>query len=158
MFAGPTTRQRHIDIQPDLTNNTVAAAAYVGRKGTHLMLQRNINQLFAVAGAANPFHPGRPLSSTICNTVSGAWTNSVAGVVNGQTVTGRTAQDLAVACGSSPADPYRPSQGYSNITLIEPQGNSSYNSMQVSVRRTAAKSQLTLLHVGTLHGRFFRPL
>jgi hypothetical protein len=90
--------------------------------------------------------PGQPLTDGICGTVTGAWTPGVSGVVNGKTLTGQPAQNLAVACGSNPANPYRIYQGYSDITLIEPQANSSYNALQVSARRTAARSQFTLAY------------
>lgn len=140
----PYNQQWHLDIQHDLFKNTVGTIAYVGSKGTHLVWQRDINQLYPVT--QNPFHAGQPLTDTECNTVTGAWTPGVSGVVNGQTLTGATAQSLAIACGASPADPYRKYVGYSSINLIEPQANSSYNSMQVSVRRTAAHSQFTLAY------------
>jgi hypothetical protein len=66
-------------------------------------------------------------------------------VVNGKTLTGLAAQDLSVACGN-PADPYRQYAGYSTIALIEPQANSDYNALQVSVRRTAGRSMFTLAY------------
>jgi hypothetical protein len=136
--------QWHFDVQHDLFSNTVGSISYVGSKGTHLVWQRDINQLLPAAN--NPFQPGQPLTSAICNTVTNAWTPSVSGVVNGQTVTGATAQNLAVACGSSPADPYRPYTGYSSINLIEPQANSIYNSLQVSLRRSVGRAQVTLAY------------
>ncbi|HLH04878.1 MAG TPA: carboxypeptidase regulatory-like domain-containing protein [Bryobacteraceae bacterium] len=142
----PYNQQWHFDIQHDLAANTVGTIAYVGAKGTHLTLQRDINQLYPVSPADNPFYPGQPLTTAICNTVTNAWTPQVSGVVNGRTLTGQAAQDLSVACGSSPADPYRKYQGYSSITLIEPQANSSYNALQISARRTAAHLQLTLAY------------
>jgi hypothetical protein len=66
--------------------------------------------------------------------------------VNGKTLTGQAAQDLAVACGSSPADPYRHYQGYSTITLVEPEANSIYNALQVAIRRQSARSQFNIAY------------
>ncbi len=140
----PMIQQWHLDLQHDIMKDTVGTLAYVGAKGTHLVWQRNINQLHPTS--SNPFQPGQPLTDAICGTVTGAWTQAVSGVVNGQTITGPTAQNLAVACGSSPADPYRQFIGYSGITLIEPYANSDYNAMQVSVRRTAGRSMFTLAY------------
>jgi hypothetical protein len=142
----PYNQQWHFDIQHDLFSRTVATVAYVGSKGTHLSLQRDINQLFPVSQSQNPFAPGQPLTDTECNTVTGAWTPGVTGVVNGKTVTGQVAQDLAVACGANPADPYRKYKGYSTITMIEPQANSIYNALQVSMRRQAARSQFSVAY------------
>ena len=140
----PYVQQYHFDLQHDIAKDTVATIAYVGSKGTHLSWQRDINQLQPVTN--NPFQPGQPLSATQCNTVNGAWTPNVTGVINGQTVSGVTAQNLAVACGASAADPYRPYIGYSNITQIEQGANSSYNALQVSAHRNAKYGQFTLAY------------
>jgi hypothetical protein len=140
----PYVQQWHFDVQHDIAKDTVATIAYVGSKGTHLSWQRDINQLYPTSN--NPFQPGQPLTSAICGTVTGAWTQNVSGVVNGQTITGPTAQNLAVACGSSPADPYRQYLGYSNITQIDWGANSSYNALQISARRTASHAQFTLAY------------
>jgi hypothetical protein len=141
----PYVQQWHVDLQHDIMKDTVGTLAYVGAKGTHLVWQRNINQLHPLSPSANPFRPGQPLTDAECNTVTGAWTQGVSGVVNGQTLTGAAAQDLSVACGN-PADPYRQYTGYSTIALIEPEANSSYNAMQISVRRTAGRSMFTLAY------------
>jgi hypothetical protein len=140
----PYVQQWHFDVQHDIARDTVMTVAYVGSKGTHLSWQRNINQLQPISN--NPFQPGQPLTSAICNTVTGAWTPNVMGVVNGTTLTGVAGQNLAVACGSSAADPYRPYLGYSNVTLIEPQANSIYNALQISARRTVSHAQFTLAY------------
>ncbi len=142
----PYNQQWHLDIQHEITKDTVATVAYVGSKGTDLMLERDINQLHSVPASQNPFQPGQVLTPAICGTVSGAWSNAVTGVVNGTTLTGQAAQDLSVACGSNAADPYRQYQGYTSIPLIEPGANSSYNALQISARRTAARSQFTLAY------------
>ena len=140
----PYVQQWHLDVQHKIMKDTVATLAYVGSKGTHLVRQRDMNQLHPTS--SNPFQSGQPLTDAECSSVTGAWTPDVSGVVNGNTITGATAQNLAVACGANPADPYRPYIGYSTISLIEPQANSSYNSMQVSARRTASILSFTLAY------------
>ncbi|MBZ5594832.1 MAG: carboxypeptidase regulatory-like domain-containing protein [Acidobacteriia bacterium] len=140
----PYMQQWHIDVQHDLFKNTVGTISYVGSKGTHLVWQRDINQLYPIS--QNPFQPGQPLTDAQCNTVTGAWTPQVSGVVNGQTLTGAAAQNLAVACGKSPADPYRKYIGYGNVTLIEPQATSIYNAFQASVRRSVGRSLFSLAY------------
>lgn len=141
----PYVQQWNVDIQHDLARNTVATVAYVGSKGTHLSDQRDINQLIPVPRNINPFAQGQPLTSADCNTIANYGTPAVTGVVNGRTVGGLVAQDMSVACGNA-ADPYRPYQGYNNITYIEQEANSIYNALQVSLRRTAGWSQITLAY------------
>jgi hypothetical protein len=140
----PYVQQWHFDVQHDIAKDTVLTVAYVGSKGTHLTWQRDINQLQPVTN--NPFQPGQPLTAAQCNTVTNPWTPNVSGVINGQTVTGVTAQDLAVACGSSAADPYRPYIGYNNITLVEQGANSIYNALQVSAHRNSRYAQFTMAY------------
>lgn len=142
----PYVQQWHLDLQHDIMRNTVGTISYVGSKGTHLSWQRDINQLYPTSASENPFALGQPLTDAQCNTVQNAWTPAVSGVINGKTVTGQTAQNLAVACGASPADPYRQFQGYSTITLIEPEANSIYNALQVALRRVGARAQFTLAY------------
>jgi len=139
----PYIQQWHIDIQHDLFKNTVGTISYVGSKGTHLVWVRDLNQLYPVS--QNPFQPGQPLTSAMCNTVTGAGTPGVAGVINGQTVTGLVAQNLSTACGNS-ADPYRPYTGYNNISLVEPEANSIYNALQMTVRRTVGANIFSLAY------------
>ena len=67
------------------------------------------------------------------------------GTVNGVAPTGPAAIQFSVACGSSP-DPYRPYRGYGTITSLEPQANSSYNSLQVAVRRHIGRLNFDLAY------------
>jgi len=140
----PYIQQWHFDVQHTLFENTVGTISYVGSKGTHLTWQRDLNQLFPVS--QNPFQPGQALNqSAVCGTLAGIGTPGVSGIVNGHTVTGVTAQDLSVACGNS-ADPYRPYVGYNNITLVEPQANSIYNALQMTLRRSVGSSMFSVAY------------
>ncbi len=128
----PYVQQWHLDIQHDIYKNTVATVSYVGSKGTHLTLQRDLNQLHAVAAADNPFLAGQPITQDICDTF----------VVNGSPVTGAALNNLEVACGADP-NLLRPNyMGYGSITRIDPVANSNYNALQVSVRRTTGRLTL----------------
>jgi hypothetical protein len=63
--------------------------------------------------------------------------------VNGVTVTGHALNNLMVACGADP-NPLRPNFfGYGTITSIEPQANSNYNALQMSLRRTTGRLTLS---------------
>ena len=66
-------------------------------------------------------------------------------MVNGVTLTGQAATNLAVACGNDP-NPYRNYQGYGSITSLEYGANSSYNALQVALRRTGAKFQFNVAY------------
>ena len=131
----PYVQQWNLSVQRELVRGTVLTAAYVGSKGTHLMLQRDINQLYPITQSQNPYHPGQPMLQSDCDS----------GTVNGVAPTGAAAVQFAVACGSSP-DPYRPYRGYGTITSLEPQANSSYNALQVSARRHVGRLNVDLAY------------
>jgi len=128
----PYVQQWHFDIQKELPSNIVTTLSYVGSKGTHLTLQRNLNQLFAVPLADNPYAPGQAISQNDCDTMT----------VNGQPVTGQVANNLSVACGSNP-NVLRPIAGYGDITRLEDTANSIYNALQFSARRTVGSLNLS---------------
>ncbi len=125
----PYVQQWNLSVQRELSKGTVLMLAYVGSKGTHLSLQRDINQLSPISAAQNPYPAGQAMTQADCDN----------GTVNGVAPTGQAAIQFGVACGNSP-DPYRPYRGYGSITSLEPQANSNYNSFQVSAHR----------HVGAL--------
>src|SRR5581483_4179394 len=133
----PYMQQWHLDIQRQVFKDTVLTTSYVGSKGTHLTLQRNLNQLLPIPVNQNPFQPGQSLSSTdACSS----------GTVNGVAVTGAAANNLAIACGNSGPDPFRPFLGFGDITSIEEAANSNYNALQVQVRRTSGPLTLDLAY------------
>lgn len=131
----PYVQQWNFSLQHEFPSNTVVTVAYAGSKGTHLTDQRDINQLFPVSSSQNPYLPGQVINtSTDCG-----------GTVNGIPVTGPAANNLSVACGNSP-NPYRPYAGFGNITALEDQANSTYNSLQVSARRNVGRLTLSFAY------------
>jgi hypothetical protein len=106
--------------------NTVATVSYVGSKGTHLTLQRDINQIFSLPVSQDPYGPGQPLDCTL-------------------TLTGRPAINQSVACGGNP-DPLRPFTGFGNITAFEDGANSIYNALQISVRHNVGRLTYSLAY------------
>jgi len=144
----PYMQQWHFDIQHELPGHTVVTVGYVGSKGTHLGLQRDLNQMYPVAASLNPYGPGQPITSADCNGITLDPATAIATATPGSGTTYHAAQtggwanNLAVACGNT-ADPYRPFQGVHTITRLENQANSSYNALQVSGRRSIGSLNLT---------------
>ncbi len=61
----PYAQQWSFGIQRELHKSVVVNVAYVGSKGTHLTVERQLNQLHPFTGA-NPFGPNEPLTITDC--------------------------------------------------------------------------------------------
>jgi hypothetical protein len=131
----PYMQQWHLDVQRELMHSTVIDVSYVGTKGTHLTLQRDINQLQPTPTSQNPYLPGQAMTANDCNT----------GLVNGAAPTGQAAINFNVACGGDP-DLFRPYQGVSSITSLEEGANSIYNALQVSVKRTVGRLNFSLAY------------
>jgi hypothetical protein len=141
----PYVQQWHVDVQRELIRNTVATLAYVGAKGTHLTLQHELNQLAPVPAAANPFLPGQPITDDVCNSQGGGVLHPNF-QVNGQTVTGPTAINLAVACGNDP-DFFRTQYyGLGSIQRVESTANSNYNALQFALRKTSGALTLDVAY------------
>ena len=131
----PYVQQWNVNIQRELAKETVMTVAYVGSKGTHLSLQRDINQLYPISPSQNPYPAGQAMTTADCNN----------GTVNGVVPTGAAGNQFSVACGGDP-NPYRPYQGYGSITSLEPQANSIYNALQVSAHRHIGRLSLDLAY------------
>jgi hypothetical protein len=136
----PYVQQWHLDVQRELIRNTVATISYVGAKGTHLTLQHELNQLHSTPASENPFLPGQPITAAVCSSQGGTFLEPTF-VVNNQTITGQPAINLTVACGNDP-DPFRPYYSVGDIQRFDPEANSNYNGLQISVRKTSGKLTL----------------
>ena len=143
--AWPYVQQWHLDLQRDLMRNTVATLAYVGAKGTHLTLQRELNHLPLVSPDQNPFLPGQAITDDICSSQTGDIL-APAFTVNGHGVLGQPAINLAVACGNDP-DLFRTSfPGLGSIQRVESVANSNYNALQFSLRKTSGALTLDVAY------------
>lgn len=153
----PNVQQWHLDWQQEVAKTTVATISYVGSKGTHLAEQSNLNQLFPVQAAQNPFKPGESYGGNECSgsvdargvptnakTPSGVPINYVAGV-NGGLPSGPAVNVGIAECGVDP-DAFRPFPGYSNITFLRPGASSIYHALQLAVRRTVGTLQLSVAY------------
>jgi hypothetical protein len=141
----PYVQQWHLDVQRELIRHTVATLAYVGAKGTHLTLQREMNQLPVIPATQNPFLPGQPITDDICNSQAGS-TLKPSFRVNGKRVRGQPAINLAVACGNNP-DLFRINyHGLGSIQRVEGVANSNYNALQFSLRKTTGALTLDVAY------------
>ncbi|MGA2133609.1 MAG: Plug domain-containing protein [Bryobacteraceae bacterium] len=142
----PYMQQWNLNVQREISKGTVMSVAYVGSKGTHLSLQRDINQLYPISSSQNPYPAGLAMQgpATLPSgvTIPGDCAN---GTVNGVTPTGAALNQFNVACGGDP-DFYRPYQGYGSITSLEPQANSIYNALQVAAHRHVGRLSLDLAY------------
>jgi hypothetical protein len=132
----PYMQQWNLSIEREIFKNTVLQAGYVGSKGTHLAAQLDANQLTPLPASQNPYSAGEPIvtdgsTGQIPNTDCNALT------VNGNPVTGAALTHLSIACGNDPS-PFRKYVGFGTLTSKYYGADSSYNSLQISVRRTIA--------------------
>jgi hypothetical protein len=131
----PYVQQWNVNVQREVAKNTIVTIAYVGSKGTHLSLQRDLNQLVPISNSQNPYPAGQAMTQADCNS----------GLVNGVAPTGQAGIQFQVACGSSP-DPFRPYRGFGTITSLEAQANSLYNSLQISAHRHVGRLSFDLAY------------
>jgi len=161
----PYVQQWHFDFQHDLARGTVATMSYVGSTGVHLTRAYELNQIAPVSNSMNPYGPGQVITPFDCAGITVASTagspatatagsyplidsngNSVSGSTTYTTTqTGGWANNLAVACGSSP-NPYRPYVGFGSIGRKDETASSNYNALQLSVRRSVGNLQLNLAY------------
>jgi hypothetical protein len=138
----PYVQQWHLDIQQELTRNTVATLSYVGSKGTYLNRSTNLNQIPGLPAALNPYQPGEAINFDTSDPTSDCNTGTTS---NGVPVTGQAATNLTIACGGDP-NPFRKYLGYSDINHLEYASSSIYHALQGSVRRSMGSLQLSLAY------------
>jgi hypothetical protein len=138
----PYVQQFHLDIQRQIMKNTIATISYVGSRGTHLVLQNDLNQIHDLPASQNPFPKGAPITGDVCNN------DTVDGTPNGTPITGDALTHLNISCGNVVSvDLYRQNYpGWDTIDGIGYGASSSYNSLQVSGRRQARNLELTLAY------------
>jgi len=148
----PYVQQWSFTVQRELPDSMVATFGYVGSKGTHLTVERNLNQLPPVPASGNPYSPGEPFIPVTsfyppvgdCQSYSGTGTFSLPnGAVIGP---GSPAfNNMLSACygyttssgGFPDPNTYRPYMGLGEIISLENSANSTYNGFQTTLRRTA---------------------
>jgi len=153
----PYVQQWHFDVQHEIARSTVATVSYVGSKGTRLTRESDLNQLYPAS--PNPYTFGQTFTGAECganpdayNVPQNAVTPSGAPIpytpgVNGGPPSG-PAVNVAVAnaCVPAGADPFRPYPGYGSIAWLQTAAASSYNALQVLLRRSAGGLDLNVAY------------
>jgi Carboxypeptidase regulatory-like domain len=143
-------QQWSFGIQREFARTFVVNLAYVGSKGTHLTVERQLNQLLPLPANQNPFGPNEPLTIADCTVpASGFNTNPGDGTTAFQLQDGTqvTPQNpayvhLQAACtnpnipnvNSLPGHPY---PGLGKVLALQNVADSSYNALQATLRRTS---------------------
>lgn len=144
------SQQWSLSIQREIPHDFVATFAYVGSKGTHLTVERQLNQLAPVAPQNNPFAANEPI---IISTAAGpgdcsnrnTLTDPVFILQNGTTVSAQNpaSVNLQIACqGESQTNyipltnTFRPYPGIGEIFSLQNVADSHYNAFQTTLRRT----------------------
>jgi len=133
----PYMQHWSVEVQRLLGSKTVISAGYFGSKGTHLIGGFELNEI----------RPGVALNSQ-CVANGSASTLQTPGVVTVPCqVAGTYFGGSAGGVSSNILDQIRPFRGYRSITMITPQFNSNYHSLQVmGQRRFGGASQINVAY------------
>ncbi len=150
----PYAQQWSFGFQRELPSSIVLNLAYVGSRGTHLTVERQLNQLAPLPASENPFGPNEPLTITDCtvlpNGQAGTPSNAPGDGVhpfalqNGTQVapSNPAYQYLQAACTNPNIPnvnslPGRPYPGLGRVLSLENVANSTYHAFQGAMRRTS---------------------
>ena len=147
----PYSQQWSFGIQRQLSRQDVFNVAYVGSSGTHLTVERQLNQLQPLPSSENPFGPNEPLTNADCNNLVPNFPGHVPGdgtapfLLQGGalvTPTNPAYVHLQAAC----ANPNTPNlnslpghayPGLGRVLSLQNAANSSYHALQVTLRHTS---------------------
>ena len=153
----PYVQQWSFGAQRELAKGLMLDVAYVGSKGTHLTIARQLNQALPLPLSENPFSPNEPLTIADCT----SWNGGPGGAINprfllenGAVVTAQNAAYpyLEAACAGVPglpnvnSLPTRPYPGLGKIYSLENVANSNYNALQLKLQHTTGDLTGQLLY------------
>ena len=146
----PYAQQWSFGVQRELPRAVVVNLAYVGSKGTHLTIERQLNQLKPLPASENPFGPNEPLTIADCTIppagVSGNPGDGSTGFLlqDGTLVTPQNPAyvNLQAACTNPNIPnvnslPGRPYPGLGRVLSLQNVANSSYHALQATLRHTS---------------------
>jgi hypothetical protein len=146
----PYAQQWSFGVQRELPNSFVANVAYVGSKGTHLTVERQLNQLRPLPDSENPFGTNEPLTLADC-TEAGAGAGGRPGdgstpflLQNGTQVSPQNPAyvHLQAACTNPNIPnvnslPGRPFPGLGRVLSLDNVADSNYHALQITLRRAS---------------------
>jgi hypothetical protein len=147
----PYAQQWSFGVQREVSRSVVLNFAYVGSKGTHLTVERQLNQLHPLPLNENPFGPNEPLTITECTVAPpnsptpnpGDGTTAFL-LANGTQVTPTNPayMYLQAACTNPNIPnvnslPGRPYPGLGRVLSLENVADSSYHALQATVRHSS---------------------
>ena len=150
------SQQWSLSVQRDLSKSFLATFAYVGSKGTHLTVERQLNQIEPISPALNPFALHEPfilnvLGGTVadCDNQGNSITRPVFVLQDGVTIAPNNPAsiNMQIACqGQSSnanlhpplavANTFRPYPGLGEIFSLQNVADSTYHGFQATIRRT----------------------
>jgi len=149
----PYAQQWSFGVQRELSRAVVVNLSYVGSKGTHLTVERQLNQLKPLPANENPFGPNEPLTIAECNTppsgAQGPGNSPGDGFTpfllqNGTLVTPQNPayMYLQAACTNPNIPnvnslPGRPYPGLGRVLALQNVASSSYHALQGTLRHTS---------------------
>ena len=129
----PYMQHWSLDVQQQLTQNTILTVGYYGSKGTHLIGLTELNDLppgkalNSLCAPGNNFSAQTPSSALVpCQPAGFAFRNSANTIGNPNVVGTTRFADLLIL------DQLRPFRGFRSIAMVQPRYNSNYHSLQVS--------------------------
>jgi hypothetical protein len=147
--AWPYVQQWSFGIQRELRRNFVVNLAYAGSKGTHLTVERQLNQLPPLPSSENPFGPNEPLTINDCTVpppgtglfpgASGVPFQLESGTIISPTSPAYVYMQAACANLNTPnvnSLPLRPYPGLGRVLSLQNVANSAYHAFQFTARRT----------------------
>jgi hypothetical protein len=143
----PYMQHWSLDLQHQLTKNTVVTIGYYGSKGTNLIGITEMNEvqpglaLQSTCAAGNTYIGGPTPTLVNCQPTGYAYRNATTPVNNPNVVGTTRFSDLLIL------DQIRPFRGYRSIAMIQPRYSSNYHSMQVYAQhRLSGSSQLNFAY------------
>lgn len=145
------SQQWSLSVQRELGSGFVTTFAYVGSKGTHLAVERQLNQVAPVNPASNPFAINEPIILGVpgggpadCLNRSGSINHPDFVLQNGTEVSSQNPAsiNLQIACTGQSAVPiavantFRPYPGIGEIFSLQNAADSSYHGFQTTLRHT----------------------
>ena len=150
------SQQWSLSVQRELPWSLLSTVAYVGSKGTHLTIERQLNQLPPISAALNPFALHEPFllavpgsSAADCDNQGSSVTLPVFVLQNGVTVAPNNPAsiNMQIACQGQSinsaqhppiavANTFRPYPGLGEIFSLQNVADSVYHGFQATVRRT----------------------